>query len=75
MASLVSVREQHHHTSRDGDIERVERAFARLQTAWRSVRAQSPGKGSSHFDAAAMGELDAAEEEWLAARAAADLNC
>ena len=61
----------HHHIGQD---TAVDRAFERLQIAWRTVRARRAANGVAQFDAAAMEELDAAEAEWLAARAAAALR-
>ena len=71
MGSIVSMQEQHHHIPQDAVVNRVDQAFARLQMAWRNLRAQRAANATRQFDAASMIELDAAEEEWLAARAAA----
>lgn len=74
MGSIVFMKGQHHHIPQDAAVNRVDRAFERLQMAWRNLRAQRSANGTRQFDAATMIELDAAEEEWLAARAAASVS-
>lgn len=68
---MVSINVQHHHIGQDTAMDRVAQAFERLQIAWRAVQARRAANGSAQFDAAVMNELDAAEAEWLAARAEA----
>lgn len=71
---MVSTNAQHHQIGQDTAVDRVDQAFERLQIAWRTVRARRSANGIAQFDAAAVKELDAAEAEWLAARAAASLR-
>lgn len=68
---MVSNKTQHHHISQVSAVDRVNQALERLQNAWEAIRAQRSANGSKQFDEAVLNELDAAEEEWLAARAAA----
>jgi hypothetical protein len=68
---MVSINAQPHHIGQDTAVERVAQAFERLQIAWRTVQARRAAGGLTQFDAAAMNELDAAEAEWLSARAEA----
>jgi primosomal protein N'' len=71
---MVSIKAQHHHIAQDTTVNRVNQAFERLQNAWDAVRAQRSADGTTQFDEAALNELDAAEEEWLTARAAASVR-
>ena len=66
---MVSINAQHHHIAQDTAVDRVDQAFERLQIAWRDVRAQRAANGIPQFDTTTLNELDAAEKEWLAARA------
>lgn len=68
---MVSNKAQHHHIPQDTAVDRVNQAFERLQNAWETIRAQRRVNGITQFDEAVLHELDEAEEEWLAARAAA----
>ena len=65
---MVAIDAQHHHVGQDTAVDRVDQAFERLQSAWRTVLARRVANGITQFDAAVMNELDAAEAEWLAAR-------
>lgn len=71
---MVSIKAQHHHTAQDTAVDRENRAFDRLEKAWEAVRAQRSVNVTTRLDEAALSELDAAEEEWLAARAAAAVH-
>ena len=64
---MVSIKEQHQQIAQDYAANRVYQAFERLQIAWYSVNARRPANGPAQFDEAAISELEAAEEEWLAA--------
>ena len=68
---MVSINAQPHHAGQDAVEDRVDQAFERLQIAWRAVQARLSANGITQLDAAALNELDAAEAEWLAARAEA----
>jgi hypothetical protein len=71
---MVSINAQHHHIGQDAAVDRVNRAYERLQNAWRTVQARRAANGITQFDAAVMNELDAAEAEWLTARAEASIS-
>ena len=61
--------------SEDEDaLDRADRAFARLQTAWQAVHPRILSKENEHISLESIRELDAAEEEWLAAREALGLH-
>lgn len=66
---MVSLKQQHRHSANDAAANRVYQAYERLQIAWYTVNAHRPADGAAQFDQAALNELEAAEEEWLAARA------
>jgi hypothetical protein len=66
---MVSINAQSHHIGQDAAVDRVTQAFERLKIAWRAVQARLSTNGITQLDAAALNELDAAEAEWLAARA------
>jgi len=51
------------------EVDRVEEAFEKLQTAWRAVRARISPNEKSQLDEETLKELDTAEQEWLAVRA------
>jgi hypothetical protein len=65
---MASTDEKQHLVAQDSEADRVEKAFERLQTAWRAVRARITPSGTVQADEAIMKELDSAEQEWLAAR-------
>ena len=74
---MVSMKRQHYISAQEATANRVYQAFERLQIAWYTVNAQRSMNGSSQFDQfdeAAIKELEAAEEEWLAARAAVSIG-
>jgi DNA-directed RNA polymerase specialized sigma24 family protein len=72
---MVTIDAQHHHIGQDTALDRVDQAFERLQSAWRTVLARRVANGITQFDAADMNELDTAEAEWLAVRAEVSINC
>jgi len=72
---MVSIKKQYHHIAQDSAANRVYQAFERLQIAWYTVNARSPANGVPQLDEAAMTELNAAEEEWLAARESVSIRC
>ena len=60
----------------DAAANRVYQAFERLQLAWYTVNnARRSVNGTVQYDNAAIVELEAAEEEWLAARSALPTGC
>ena len=65
---MASTNENHSPMAHDIEVERVEEAFEKLQTAWRAVRARISTKGTLQLDEETLKELDTAEEEWLAVR-------
>jgi len=72
---MASLTKQSLQISQNVAANRVYQAFERLQIAWYTVNARRPAGGSSQFDEDAIKELNAAEEEWLAARAASSGCC
>ena len=54
----------------DDALERADRAFARLQAAWEAVHPRILSSENAQITTESILELDAAEEEWLAAREA-----
>ena len=68
---VVSINAQSHHNGHDAAVDRLTQAFERLKIAWRAVQARLSSNEITQLDAAALNELDAAEAEWLAARAEA----
>ena len=66
----MNMNKHYRHDARDAAAHRVYQAFERLQFAWYSVNARRPAGNPQHLDEAALHELDAAEAEWLEARAA-----
>jgi cell fate (sporulation/competence/biofilm development) regulator YlbF (YheA/YmcA/DUF963 family) len=68
---MIAMKKQYQQTAQDAAAHRVYQAFERLQIAWYTINAQRSANGVSQFDQAAMSELEAAEQEWLAARSAA----
>ena len=71
---MVYLKKQCGHIQQDVAANRVYQAFERLQIAWYTVNARRTAGGSPQFDEAALSELNAAEEEWLEARAAVSLS-
>jgi hypothetical protein len=65
---MGSVKKQYHQVGRDDAANRVYQAFERLQFAWYIVNTRRPANGEPRHDDAAILELNAAEEEWLAVR-------
>ena len=66
--NMASLKKQFVTDTQDDAANRAYQAFDRLQLAWYTVNARRPAGDASHFDEAAVKELNAAEEEWLAAR-------
>ena len=69
---MGSLKKQYNQIAENSAANRVYQAFERLQIAWYTVNALRPANGSPQFDEAAIIELEDAEREWLAARAACD---
>lgn len=67
---MVNAKDKHRESAQDAAASRVYQAYERLQLAWYTVNAQRPANGSTQFDQEAINELEAAEQEWLMARAA-----
>ena len=66
---MATINKQYHHITQDVVANRVYQAFERLQIAWYAVNARnSTNNGAPQVDEAALRELNAAEEEWLAVR-------
>lgn len=63
-------RRRYQFGAQDAIANRVYQAFERLQLAWYTANARHPANETPQLDEAASVELKAAEEEWLAARAA-----
>jgi hypothetical protein len=59
---------QQHVKEEETAFERVEQAFTRLQAAWQAVHHRLMLAGHGQITTEIIRELDAAEEEWLAAR-------
>ena len=55
-------------------FERLDKAFARLQSAWQAVQYRVLAIGRVQITTENLRELDAAEEEWLTAREASAFN-
>ena len=71
---MVSTKNQYYQMAQDVAANRVHQAFERLQIAWYTVNARNSANGASQLDEAAIKELDAAEEEWLAARESVSIS-
>ena len=65
---MATMNKNYHHIAQDAVANRVYQAFERLQIAWYAVNARNCANGTLQVDEAAIRELNAAEEEWLAAR-------
>jgi len=65
---MAAMNKKYHHIAQDAVANRVYQAFERLQIAWYAVNARNAVNGAPQVDEAAMKELNAAEEEWLAVR-------
>ena len=65
---------QPHRREDEGALERADRAFARLQTAWQDAHCRILSTGNGQITLESIRELDAAEEDWLAAREAIALH-
>ena len=65
---MATMNKNYHHIAQDAVANRVYQAFERLQIAWYAVNARSSANGAPQVDEAAIRELNAAEEEWLAVR-------
>jgi len=72
---MDSIKRQYRLIAEDSAASRVYQAFERLQIAWYTISARSPAKEAPQLDATAMRELNAAEEEWLAARESVSISC
>ena len=65
---MATINKQYHYIAQDAVANRVYQAFERLQIAWYAVNARKAAHGAPQVDEAAIRELNAAEEEWLAVR-------
>lgn len=72
---MVVTQGQYTYITQESAVNRLNQAFERLETAWHTVRAWRLTNGTRQFEAALINELNAAEEEWLAARAAVPTGC
>ena len=72
---MATMNKKYHHIAQDAVANRVYQAFERLQLAWYAVNARNAGNGAPQVDEAAMRELNAAEEEWLAVRDSVSISC
>jgi hypothetical protein len=72
---MATINKKYHHIAHDAVANRVYQAFERLQLAWYAVNARNAANGAPQVDEAAMRELNAAEEEWLAVRDSVSISC
>jgi hypothetical protein len=72
---MVNANDKYRQIAQDTAASRVYQAYERLQRAWYMVNAQRPANGSTQFNQEAINELEAAEQEWLMARATASGGC
>jgi len=69
------VKDKYRLIAQDATASRVYQAYERLQLAWYMANARRSANGSTQLDQNLINELEAAEQEWLAARAAASIAC
>ena len=73
---MNTVKKKSSFGAQDAAANRVYQAFERLQLAWYTVNnARHSVNGTVQYDNAAIVELEAAEEEWLAVRSALPNGC
>jgi hypothetical protein len=73
---MATMNKRYHHIAQDAVANRVYQAFERLQLAWYAVNARNSANanGVPQVDEAAIREVNAAEEEWLAVRDSASVS-
>ena len=65
---MATMNKHYHYITQDAVANRGYQAFEELQIAWYAVNARKAAHGAPQVDEAAIRELNAAEEEWLAVR-------